>query len=157
MVVLMEYPLKALLRSTDFLGRITKWGAQLGAYDIKYQPRTPIKGQVLANFIAEFTPIDAEQLGRNQVLPIQQTKKWKLYIDRASNSRGSGLGIIFTASQGQLMEQAIRLGFPASNNVIEYKALLHGLRNAIAFGANPHHVYCDSQLIVNQIFGEYAA
>jgi hypothetical protein len=86
MVVLTEHPLKALLRSIDFSRCITKWGAQLGAYDIKYQPRTSIKRQVLANFIAEFTPIDAEPLGRNQVLPIQQTKKWKLYIDGASNS-----------------------------------------------------------------------
>lgn len=43
MIVLTEHPLKALLRSVDFLGQITKWGAQLGAYDIKYQPRTSIK------------------------------------------------------------------------------------------------------------------
>jgi ribonuclease HI len=55
------------------------------------------------------------------------------------------------------MEQAIRLGFPAFNNVVEYEALLHGLRNAIALGMDPHHVYCDSQLVVNQIFVEYAA
>ena len=32
-------------------GRITV----LGAFDIKYMPRTPIKGQVLANLVAEFT------------------------------------------------------------------------------------------------------
>jgi hypothetical protein len=128
MIVLTEHPLKALLRSVDFLGQITKWGAQLGAYDIKYQPRTSIKGQVLTDFIAEFTPTDAEPLVMNQVLPIQQTEKWKLYIDGASNSRRSGLGIVLTTPQGQLMELAIRLGFLASNNVTEYKALLHGLR-----------------------------
>lgn len=27
----------------------------LGAYDVKYMPRTTIKGQVLADFVAEFT------------------------------------------------------------------------------------------------------
>ena len=32
-------------------GRITV----LGAFDIKYMPRTPIKGQVLANLVVEFT------------------------------------------------------------------------------------------------------
>ena len=32
-------------------GRITV----LGTFDIKYMPRTPIKGQVLANLVAEFT------------------------------------------------------------------------------------------------------
>jgi hypothetical protein len=54
------------------------------------------------------------------------------------------------------MEQAVRLGFLASNNVSEYEALLHSLRNAIALSADLHHVYCDSQLAVNQISGEYA-
>ena len=37
------------------------------------------------------------------------------------------------------------------------KPLLHGLRSAINLSADLLHVYCDSQLVVNQIFGEYAA
>jgi hypothetical protein len=56
-----------------------------------------------------------------------------------------------------MMELAIRLGFPASNNVAEYEALLHGLRCAITLQADPLTVYCDSQLVVNQISGDYAA
>jgi hypothetical protein len=56
-----------------------------------------------------------------------------------------------------MMELVIRLGFPASNNVAEYEALLHGLRSAITLQADPLHVYCDSQLVVNQISGDYAA
>ncbi len=72
-------------------------------------------------------------------------------------THGSGLGIVFFAPQGQMMELAIRLGFPVSNNVAEYEALLHGLRSAITLQADPLHVYCDSQLVVSQISGEYAA
>jgi hypothetical protein len=56
-----------------------------------------------------------------------------------------------------MMELAIRLGFPASNNVAEYEALLHGLRSTITLQADPLHVFCDSQLAVNQISGEYVA
>ncbi|XXG54223.1 hypothetical protein AAC387_Pa03g2164 [Persea americana] len=55
-VVVTEYPLKALLRKADFSGRISKWAVELGQYDISYQPRTAIKAQVLADFIVEFTP-----------------------------------------------------------------------------------------------------
>ncbi len=154
MVVLTEYPLKAVLRSADFSERISKWGAQLGAYDIKYQPRTSIKGQVLADFIAEFTPAEIGPMTTNHVLSIHQVEGWKLYIDGASNS---GLGIVLSAPQGQMMELVIHLGFPASNNVAEYEALLHGLRSAIALQADPLHVFYDSQLIVNQISGEYTA
>ena len=53
-VVLTQLPLKAILRSADYTGRIAKWGTILGAFDIKYMPRTSIKGQVLTDLIAEF-------------------------------------------------------------------------------------------------------
>ena len=43
-----------MLRSADYTGRIAKWGTILGAFDIKYMPRTSIKGQVLADLVAEF-------------------------------------------------------------------------------------------------------
>ena len=59
-VVLTQLPLRSLLRSADYIGRVAKWGMILGAFDIKYMPRTSIKGQVLANLVAEFaeTPLE---------------------------------------------------------------------------------------------------
>ena len=36
------------------MGRIAKWGTVLGAFDIKYMPRTSVKGQVLVDLVAEF-------------------------------------------------------------------------------------------------------
>ena len=53
-VVLTQLPLKSLLRSADDIGRIAKWGTILGVFDIKYIPRTSVKGQVLANLVVEF-------------------------------------------------------------------------------------------------------
>ena len=53
-VVLTQLPLKSVLRSADYTGRVAKWGTILGAFDIKYMPRTSIKGQVLADLVAEF-------------------------------------------------------------------------------------------------------
>ena len=43
-VVLTQLPLKAILRSADYTGRIAKWGTILGAFDIKYMHRTSITG-----------------------------------------------------------------------------------------------------------------
>ena len=43
-VVLIQLPLKTILRSADYTRRIAKWGTILGAFDIKYMPRTSIKG-----------------------------------------------------------------------------------------------------------------
>ena len=53
-VVITQLPLKSVLRSADYTGRVAKWGTILGVFDIKYMPRTSIKGQVLADLVAEF-------------------------------------------------------------------------------------------------------
>ena len=53
-VILTQLPLKSILRSADYTGRIAKWGTILSAFDIKYMPRTFVKGQVLADLVAEF-------------------------------------------------------------------------------------------------------
>ena len=53
-VVLTQLPLKSVLRTADYIGRIAIWNTILGAFDIKYMPRTSIKGQVLADLVVEF-------------------------------------------------------------------------------------------------------
>ena len=69
-VILTQLLLKSILRSADYTGRIAKWGIILGASDIKYMPRTSIKGQVLSNLVAEFAEcpeeIDVEQYGMDE-------------------------------------------------------------------------------------------
>ena len=61
-VVLTQLPLKSLLQSADYTRRIAKWGMILGVFDIKYMPRTSVKGQVLIDLVAEFveTPFEEE-------------------------------------------------------------------------------------------------
>ena len=68
-VVLTQLSLKTILRSTDYTGRVAKWGTILGAFDIKYMPRTSIKGQVLADLVAKFTepPIEELESAENMV------------------------------------------------------------------------------------------
>ena len=61
-VILTQLPLKTILRSADYIGRVVKWGTILGAFNIKYMPRTSIKGQVLADLVAEFTEPPIEEL-----------------------------------------------------------------------------------------------
>ena len=92
-VVLTQLLLKTILRSVDYTGRIAKWGTILGVFDIKYMPRTSIKGQVLADLVAEFTEPEIEKLpsGGNMdeklVGTISQYRfsTWEGYVDGASN------------------------------------------------------------------------
>ena len=67
-VILTQLPLKLVLRSADYTGRIAKWGTILGAFDIKYMPRTSIKGQVLVDLVAEFAECPEEVEGGSKKL-----------------------------------------------------------------------------------------
>ena len=70
-----------------------KWAIELSQFDIRYKPRTAVKGQILADFIIEFTSAqstEATQLAPD--LPI-----WKLSVDGAANAQGSGVGLILTS------------------------------------------------------------
>ena len=44
-------------------GRMVQWAIELSQFDVEYRPRTAIKAQALADFIAEFTtPEEANRL-----------------------------------------------------------------------------------------------
>ena len=94
-VVLTQLPLKLILRSADYTGRIAKWGTILGAFDIKYMSRTSIKGQVLADLLAKFAecPEEMDVENRNMgersvgVVFAQCPMPWELYVDGAANQR----------------------------------------------------------------------
>ena len=61
-VVLTQLPFRSILRSADYTERIAKWGTVIGAFDIKYMPRTFVKGQVLADLVAEFAKPQLEEV-----------------------------------------------------------------------------------------------
>ena len=82
---------------------------------------------------------------------------WILFVDKASRTSGSGIGPLLRSPIGEQLEQAIRLGFPASNNETEYEAILSRLNLALALSASKIEICSDSQLIVGHIQGEYKA
>ena len=54
-VVLIDRPLWRAMSNPDAAGRLALWAIKLSEFDIQYRPRITIKGQVIADFIAEFT------------------------------------------------------------------------------------------------------
>ena len=50
----------------DYTRRIAKWDTVLGVFDIKYMPRTSVKGQVLADLVAEFAEPLLEEMAATQ-------------------------------------------------------------------------------------------
>ena len=61
-IVVTSYPLGDIIRNHDAMGRITKWALELMGHDIRYIPRTTIKSQALADFIAEWTEVQLPTL-----------------------------------------------------------------------------------------------
>ena len=166
-VVLTQLPLKSILRSANYTGRIAKWGTILGAFDIRYMPRTAIKGQVLANLVAEFEEPTLEGrevsglLGADEKLisTISQHEHtwWKAHIDGAAIQRGSGVGLVLLSPEGITIEKSLRLGFSATNNEAEYEALLEGMSMIRKMGGKSVNMFSNSRLIVGQVNGDLEA
>ena len=53
-VVPTSYPLRQVLHKPETSERLIRWSMELSQYEIRYQPRTAIKGQAVADFVAEF-------------------------------------------------------------------------------------------------------
>ena len=86
--VLTEYPLQSLLKRSDFTGRIAKWETQLGSLDIRCKPRSSVKGQVLADFVVEFSP--KREL---EMVCHVEVHLWKVFMDSKSSAMGAGAGM----------------------------------------------------------------
>ncbi|GJX53128.1 reverse transcriptase domain-containing protein [Tanacetum coccineum] len=52
-VVITDQPIKQIISRPDVIGRLQKWSVMLGEHNITYQPRTSVKGQILADFLVE--------------------------------------------------------------------------------------------------------
>ena len=92
-IVLTQLPLRALLQNVDYTGKVAKWAIILGAFDIKYMPRTFVRGQVLMDLVAEFAEspleVEAEKRGMDGKLVSMISQQgplfWKVYVDGAAN------------------------------------------------------------------------
>ena len=54
-----------------------------------------------------------------------------------------------------MVECMVRLDFPTTNNEVEYEALVAGLDLAKVAGVTSVVIYCDSQVVTNQVNGDY--
>jgi len=98
---------------------MVRWAVELSEFDIQYEPRGCIKGQVYADFVAELSPGGEQE--------VEAGSQWLLSVDGSSNQQGCGAGIVLEGPNGVLIEQALRFAFKASNNQAEYEVLVAGM------------------------------
>ncbi|RVW31041.1 hypothetical protein CK203_093524 [Vitis vinifera] len=102
-----------------------QWAIELSEFGIEFQPRLAMKGQVMADFVLEYSRRPSQH-------------------DESIPNWGT-----FGASH--------RLGFSASNNEVEYEAILSGLDLALALSVSKLRIYSNSQLVVKHVQKEYEA
>ena len=125
-------------------------GNIIASHTIDFIPRSAIKSQVLADFVADWTPSTPSQN------PPVIEAIWQLECDGAYCKNGSGASAILTAPSGIQLKYAARLNFPGcTNNVVEYEGLLLDLLKARALGARRLSIKSDSELITNHIGKTY--
>ena len=76
-IVLTNKPLRWVMSNPKAIGRLALWAIEFSEFDIQYHPRTAIKGQVVANFIANFT--NGEDKGADEC------PRWGIHTDGSSN------------------------------------------------------------------------
>ena len=127
--------------------------------------RTSVKGQVLADLVAEFaeTPsedelekgnIDGKLVG---VISLQEPLSWMVYVNGAANHKRSGVGLILISPKKITIEKSLRLGFSTTTNEAEYEALLVGMTMVQKMGGKIVEIFFDSRLVVGQVHGELEA
>ena len=128
-------------------------------------PRTAVKGQVLADLVAEFAETSLEEEEEMQsmdeksvgAISLQRPTCWKVYVDGAANQRDFGIGLVLVSPERITIEKSLRLGFLAMNNEVEYEALLEGMSMIQKLGGKSTGIFLDSRLVVGQVNGELKA
>lgn len=57
-VILVDKPLRRAMSSPEAAGHMTLWAIEQSEFNVQYRPRTTIKGQVVPNFITDFTSME---------------------------------------------------------------------------------------------------
>ncbi|XP_074337434.1 uncharacterized protein LOC141674623 [Apium graveolens] len=111
-----------------------------------------MKVQALSDFVVE-CQFDILTVEENPFTP----KAWTLFVDGSSTTSSGGAGVILIGPEGFKIHQALKFSFSVTNNLAEYEALLAGIRLAIELEKKVLEICGDSQLVANQLNGEFKA
>ncbi|XP_070046927.1 uncharacterized protein [Nicotiana tomentosiformis] len=148
-------------------GKLAKWQILLGEFDIIYVAQKAVKGQALADHLAE-NPVVGEYKLLNTYFPDEEvsfvgediTKAydgWRMFFDGVENFKGVGIRAILVLETGQHYPISSKLRFPCTNNMAEYEAYILGLKLAVDMNVRELMVIRDFDLLVHQVLGEWTA
>ena len=88
------------MNKPETAGRMVQWAIELSQFDIEYHPRTAIKAQALADFIAEFTLPDEDIL-------TDETKRWTIQTDGLLAQKRGGVRVVITTPDREILKYGV--------------------------------------------------
>ena len=101
--VLTDHPLKKAMNKLEATRQLIQWAIELNEFDVRYQPRNAIKAQMLADFIAEFSP------NRSKLDEANEVRRWVVNVDGSSTLYARGIGVILKSPEGDKLKYATHL------------------------------------------------
>jgi hypothetical protein len=131
--VLTNQSLNEIFGNRDSSRRISNWVLELSEHEIDFRKCIAMKLHILADFIADWMEPSSATEG-----PIPESP-WLVYCDGGWGAVGAGAAAILISSSGIKLGYAVRLQFnneadKLTYNIVEYEAILLGLRNLRAIG-----------------------
>jgi ribonuclease HI len=118
----------------------------LSEFDIQYQPANAVKGQALADLIAERI---------NTNIATLSVRAWAMYFDGSACEDGCGIGILLVSPRGVTYSFSVRLPASCTNNLAKYEAVRRGMELLLEASAEVVEVFGDSKLVISQLTEEY--
>ncbi|KAI5334111.1 hypothetical protein L3X38_024244 [Prunus dulcis] len=163
--------IKYMLTRPMLRGRIGKWTLALTEFTFRYVPQKAVKGQAVANFLADHPGEEIENMDsldianadlltrahvclNNPIYSIHLTP-WKLYFDGSKTDKASGAGVVLEEPLGIRHCYSFPSDFQCTNNRAEYEALIIGLEMLVELGIQSVEILGDSMLVLKQIAGEF--
>ncbi|XP_009764655.2 uncharacterized protein [Nicotiana sylvestris] len=140
-------------------GCLARWSILFNQYEIAYTPQKAVKGQALADFLADH-PLPAEwelsdEFPDEEFLFIEEFPPWTMFFDGSAHRNGARVGVVLISPDRQGLPFSFVLGETCSSNSVEYQALIIGIEMALDMKILQLEIYGESKLIINQVLGIY--
>jgi hypothetical protein len=135
--VVTSYPLKDMLHNPNATRNIAKWAAELAEFELDFLPCHAVKSEVLADFVADWTPSPCHPGGPGHrepevKAPVITELHWTLFFDSSSCKQGARARVLPLIPDGEQFKYMVLLDFKATNNMAEYEALIFVLSTMLS-------------------------
>nr|AAX95490.1 Integrase core domain, putative [Oryza sativa Japonica Group]ABA93045.1 retrotransposon protein, putative, Ty3-gypsy subclass [Oryza sativa Japonica Group] len=100
--VVTSFPLRDILHNRKANGWIAKWALELMSLDLSFKPRTLIKSQALADFVAEWTECQED-------MPVEKMEYWTMHFDGSKRLSGTRAGVVLISLTGERLSYVRKL------------------------------------------------